>query len=427
MSSSSDHPAQASIPRSIREETIVRLPSGVFAERRSSREYVRVPISFECILGSRRCVGVYISLRSIFVQGHLVSELDFETPIEVCIRLPLSGYVLELRIVGRALRFAPQETLLEIEIDDFLSGNSTVYARVVRMLLAGIVPSPEDILNDLDSETEVVPVEEVTAGRLRGIMLFVLYGMILTCGFLFLGTIIYQRSLQITFHGFLFKTSEIEITSHASGVIKSVVSDIGGYVNRDQPILELSDRNLASEIAIAEAKVKYLSAIINGRVRPGSGSYLGQKTVESTDGLNSFATELEYAEAVLTAYRTRESDLTVFSPCDCLVSWAVEKGARVQHGDRLLVLSDRKSRIAVLATVDMDRLDEVELGDTAIFRVLGSEFEFSAVLSEINSVGPARSAGREHSVPEVILYFQPVTELEATMNGAALEGRMGFW
>ncbi len=180
----------------------------------------------------------------------------------------------------------------------------------------------------------------------------------------------------------------IDIRAPGPGILEAHDLQAGDRVERDQELTSIANSDLESELILSEASLKYNEQLITnlrehlesaggGQVsiassaRPESGDAMNFETVSpeiAQARIEQFETARDLESSRITALEARQASNDIYSPCDCLVAWALSSadGTYVNESERIMTLiRTSDDDVMVEALVHMDDIDRIEPNQTA--------------------------------------------------------------
>jgi hypothetical protein len=404
------------------------VPSGVVSEARAARDYVDLHFPFEARIGGIACEGVAFSRRSVTLREPAGAPPLPSGPQPAVLRFRLSGFVLELEFLAEPATGAPVPAgLRRYRIARIGPQNQTALARLIRFLMTGVVPGPEDIAAEEDDETPLAAVPPTAPPPLRRgwLVLSLAASLAVIAAALVGGSLLVHRELT-TLHSdrAVLTAPRIDLVSAVSGRVAQVAAAPGGTIARDQAAVTMTNAEIAADLASGTARVAYYDAILADAAR-GAGQGQGRAAAPEDPALRR---ERDYAMALLLASRQRATSLQVFSPCTCLVLWAADAGQPVRPGDRLMTLVRTGDALTVEVQVPVRDALGLRAGRKADLVPPGPGRPFRATLRAILSGPPdGPVAGRPATRADgtmATLVFIPDTAPELSLLGVPLKAEI---
>lgn len=378
---------------------------GVVDEHRDDRVYSEVVLPFvaQCdgfvMQGTKFSIGGFeILCEGTDVTSGGKKRLDHKAfatrdrPFEL--RINLSGFVLELNIraafVGTEGE-GRQERLL-FAITEISAHEEQALRRVIRAYLAGQIANADDVIRAMDGPTSSIRKNVVSVNARtspwRTRLLAGLTTLICLTAAMVASISLYDR-VSITRAEFATVTApKIDLVSQVQGRLETNVA-AGDMVRRDSLVFQLEDAALEAEIALSEARLKYLRSLGNRTLV--KQDKFDRALLETQNAALRFGgdeevlkDEISLEEGRLKSLELRLASLTRFAPCDCLVRWIEEDGAGVTAGMPIARLAKVGTHdLQVEALIKLTDMAHLEPGQSAFIRWNGSSEMIPAIIGRI--------------------------------------------
>ncbi|MHB0774504.1 HlyD family efflux transporter periplasmic adaptor subunit [Halomonas sp. WWR20] len=357
-------------------------------ERRDERHFIRVQVPFSVKFEDGRSFsGQDLSLGGF----SLVSQEPFETGQVASVSLLITAGTAELIVpaTARVIRDENQgkHETVAFELTQIDKRHRELLRRVIRAHLSGRYASVEALLDEEDPQTphkrnkanaNANPQRQSKPwGRYVALILaaLVLFAVAAATAY---------RNFMLIEPDFAAVTApRIDILSPGAGQLSEHDLQPGDRVQRDQPLARVKDSDLETDLILARAAHSYNAQLIdNMRERFDDPSVQQVSMAQSTtpsDGrppsfetvspeiakvrIEQFETARDYENARIDALEARMASNTIYSPCDCLVAWALSSGGGtyINESDRIMTLiRTGPDEVMVEALVHMDKIGDIE-------------------------------------------------------------------
>ncbi|MBY6031489.1 PilZ domain-containing protein [Halomonas sp. DP8Y7-1] len=365
---------------------------GLAHERRDERRYIRVTPTFEVRFeDGNRFRGVDLSQGGFAIESPKAMRKDARIRGEIAIQTA-SGELLVP--VGASCRHSlAQEGRAGthhagFEITDISPSHLELLRQVVRAHLAGRPLNVEQLLQGEDSQT---PRKRRGAGSApqpaarppkplgRYVALFMGFAVLAIVA----AATAYRNFMLIEPSFAAVTAPRIDIRAPSPGILMAHELEAGDRVTRDEALTRVKDVDLESDLILAEAAQRYNSQLIEnlqesldsangGQVslansaEPGNGEAVSFETVSPAIAearIDQFETARDFQASRVTALQARQSQNEIYSPCDCLVAWALSSsdGTYINESEKIMTLMRTgQDEVMVEALVHMDDIDRIE-------------------------------------------------------------------
>jgi multidrug resistance efflux pump len=376
---------------------------GVVLEARDQRDFVEVSADFKVIWKGRTYDGLRLSRRHLVVRmlagegvggDAVVRALREDEPAPVLVRIRLSGFVLELEMTAtRRLVHGSAVASWRFDLTDIDRRNESALNQVVRTLLRGVYPTVEEFAWPSDPETALAAAVGGEARRspLRTFAVAAAAGATILALLLYAGFAVFSdfRTVRTTLAA--VTAPQIDLFSPATGIVQDAASPAGTKVARDQLLMSVSSTDIEAELQTRKVRLRYFEAMMNDGDAFTRETIVGEASASAQDvdllpalkpSAARYARDLELG--VIKSLETKKAALNVYSPCGCVVAWAVEPGVSVKAGDRLLTLvKDGPEDRRIEALVDVAGALEIRPGQKALVENPGSGLQSLATVERV--------------------------------------------
>lgn len=386
-------------------------------EARRSRDYVDIRFPFIARIGNIDCEGITFSRNSVVVQAGNFAQHMGELP--VILRLRLTGFALELDFFAICTSVAEGKARFQIARID--PSNQAVLARLIRMLMIGIVPNVDDLAPQEDEETPLVPPSGDGGNRWPLIASAFLCIAMLLAGAYFGTQTLYHRLMTVQSDQAVLVARRIELTTTVGGQVAQIARGPDGQVVRDDRVVVLTNPDIEAELSAGEARLAYFNArLADGHSNTVSDEAMDYSVSDPLIEERTLRRERDYAAALLQAARLRATALTIHAPCDCFVLWSLEPGTVVTQGDLLMTLLRPEDKLTVEARVPVAEAFKLEPGLRANLAYPGVPEQFGATLTEVKLDSPDGIGEDRSSARFATLILTPDVPPDPSMLGEAL-------
>ncbi|WP_175535039.1 HlyD family efflux transporter periplasmic adaptor subunit [Halomonas saccharevitans] len=256
--------------------------------------------------------------------------------------------------------------------------------RVIRAYLAGRHASVEELIDAEDPQTPRRSMPEgasmPASGSLWRYSLLLLASLALL---LVLAVTLYRNLLLVEPDFAAVTAPRVDIVAPGNGVLADHGLTPGDRVERDQLLVNIDNRELRAELALAQAGERFNQRLIDtlktrladpdtqrvslfNATRPDDYRATTFETADAgiaRERVDQLEASVDFERARVNALETRLSGHRLFSPCECLVAWAVDGAGDVyvQQGDPLMTLTRTEPEaVLVEALVHMEDISRLE-------------------------------------------------------------------
>lgn len=412
---------------------------GVYHENRDPRRHAEIALKFDAISGGIKLDGTTFSLAGFKTRTSPrsgVKELLRSKTDEIVLgekrdfrlRIYLSGFICEVRVAAyfEDIEIQGDEEVWAFNFIAVDAEGREALRRIVRAYLSGYIPSPHDIAVAADPVTarasDAKAPQPAKGEGMSGRRLLNLAG-VLGAACIFLGATAFAV-LSLYENWFLVRASSatvtaprIDVFSPAMGQLSMRVAVADGQVERDEVLFRIRSEELDADIEYAEARVAFYQSGTSLAEMPAAADELLQAEIDETLQTGSIPREITLDPAVsadvgeslpelntgnddreeeslaiglLNSLQLRESALTEYSPCECVVSWALENGSWVKGGDPVVTLARTGADdLRIEALVNLKHANNLFVGQSAVVEMPGVNAMFEAEVEQI-SLDPTR-------------------------------------
>lgn len=373
-------------------------PYAFRTERRENQDSVEIALEFYLTDTGREFHGFRLSHRILSVHCSNVTGTAPVVPLlekTVTLRIPLSGFdlVMDVHVVPMDGGCAT-DAVLRYRILESASRSASVLQQLVRLMLTGVLPSAEDVVNGIDDETLYSPSLAVPENETRSRAFYVsaILASILAIGLagVSLGLGLFQAITTIPASAAVLVAPKFDLVSMTYGKVRGSALIAGSSVERDQLLLEVGSADLDADITSAMAKVSYLDAALGSLEDGSTDTFPVLFSLQAGEGrptdLSVKAARIarDYERGLLTALKLRRADLSLFANCRCTVLWAAEPGSVVVPGGRVVTLMPRAlSDRRVWASFPAEQVAHLHVGQVASVRFPGLSGKLNAAVETL--------------------------------------------
>lgn len=362
-------------------------------ERRDERQHVRVDAPFHVQFKDGHTVpGIDLSLGGFSIHSDRVVEPN--TVMPVMLLLSAGSAEMIIPVTARTLRDQPERKgnshELAFEITKINQRHRELLRRVIRSHLSGRYAAVEDLIEREDPQTPrkrgastaaaAQPATSQTRKPWGKYALLALAGLALVA----VAAATAYRNFMLIEPSFAAVTApRIDILSPGAGQLSNHPFEPGDRVKRDQPLAKIKDSDLETDLILARAAHSYNAQLIENMrenfSKPGVKQVSMAQSTTPSDGrppsfetvspeiakvrIKQFETARGYESARINALEARMAANTMYSPCDCVVAWALSSagGTYINESDRIMTLiRTGPNDIMVEALVHMSHIGDIE-------------------------------------------------------------------
>jgi HlyD family secretion protein len=201
-----------------------------------------------------------------------------------------------------------------------------------------------------------------------------------------------------------------DVKAESNGTVDAMSVSAGDTVEKGKVLVKLSNSNLASAVAVAEADVQILKDAFD-HLKSGLAPAITETEIKQQD------TKIRQAELTLQNRQEDVANLTVKSPINgIIISRAVSVGDSVGANTNLFVVADYSKMNMVIPVDELD-ITHIQIGQkaTVLVDALPSQ-EFLAEVTKIASEGTVREGVASY---DVTLTMKETKGLKGSMTGNA--------
>ncbi|NIC06899.1 HlyD family efflux transporter periplasmic adaptor subunit [Billgrantia bachuensis] len=376
-------------PRSADQDS-VRLTQGdrLQHERRDERGYIRVTLPFRVDLADSdtELSGNDVSLGGFSAR----SPRGFEPGERISASLLMMAGATELIVPLQAecLRSRPAESGgydTSFEIVEIEPQHRELLRQIIRSALSGRTPNVEGLISGEDPQTprkrqasKPLPPARPPKPMGRYILLFVAIGLLVLVG----AATAYRNFMLIEPSFAAVTAPRIDIRAPGPGILGEHELTAGDQVERDQLLTNVVNSELESDLILAEAALDYNNRLIENlrehleggmqevslanSAQPASGDTMTFESVSpeiARARVEQFETVRDYESSRIAALEARMASNDIYSPCDCLVAWALSSadGVYINESERIMTLiRTDEDDVLVEALVHMNDISRIE-------------------------------------------------------------------
>ncbi|MGQ7249848.1 PilZ domain-containing protein [Halomonas sp. V046] len=365
---------------------------GLAHERRDERRYIRVTPTFEVRFDDgNRFRGIDLSQGGFALESPRQMRDGARIKGEIAIQTASAELLVPVSAVCRhsqALAGRGGVHQAGFEITDISPSHLELLRQVVRAHLAG---RPLDVEGMLQGEDPQTPRKRRGAGGTpqpakrppkplgRYVALFMAFAVLAVVA----AATAYRNFMLIEPSFAAVTAPRIDIRAPSPGILMAHDLKAGDKVERDANLTSVKDVDLESDLILAQAAQRYNSQLIDnlqqhldnadgGQVslansaQPASGETVSFETVSpdiARARIEQFETARDFQSSRVTALEARQSQNEIYSPCNCLVAWALSSadGTYINESEKIMTLiRTGDDEVMVEALVHMDDIDRIE-------------------------------------------------------------------
>ena len=365
------------------------LSPGLVADKRTERQFVRVPIPFQVRCSGLIFKGVDLSLDGFAFTGKIPDQ-HHEVEQDLELQILFRGYALTTSISGTFVRYAERQKISSYRITKIGSDELDMLRRLIRAYLSGQLVTLDGFIINADSQTKrkrtdnsAAPKpktwrEHVVLWRYRlsslvAATIALMLVLILLAGIIERFAIVDAEFATVT-------APRLDLRAPRAGRVSGEVVPAGATVQRDQKLFEIIDQELVSEILLARADLETEAKIAGthsaptffsnrgGGVFSSAGNALGRRVAKPNEAsLPRFNGNLKHARMRLAALELLEAETRFHAPCNCTVWWARRFEDWVEPGDTVMTLMERDAnKLAIEALVPVHLVARLSVNDRVL-------------------------------------------------------------
>ncbi len=358
-------------------------------EKRDERGYIRVPTLFRVTLADSdiELDGNDVSLGGFSAQ----SSRAFEAGERVDVSLIMAAGTFDVIVPATAecIDTTPRENGkgfdVRFKFNEMDPQHQESLRQIIRSWLSGRAPNIEGQMVSDDPQTprkrqaaRTAPAKRPPKPIGRYVLLFLAIGLLV----LVAAATAYRNFVLIEPSFAAVTAPRIDIRAPSPGVLGEHDFNAGDQVERDQLLTHVIDRDLESELILAEAAISYNEQLIENlrgyleedtqeisladSARPASGDTTSFDTVSPAIAearIEQFEQVRDYESSRIAALQGVQARNEIYSPCNCLVAWALSSAAGVYIDESepimTLVRTD-EGDVMVEALVHMDDISRIQ-------------------------------------------------------------------
>ena len=358
-------------------------------ERRDERGYIRVTLPFRVDLDDSgpELAGNDVSLGGFSAHG----SRAFEPGDRISGSLRIMAGATELIVPFRAICLRTNAAANGdgydhgFEITDIEPQHRELLRQIIRSALSGRAPNVEGLLAGEDPQTprkrqatRPLPPARPPKPRGRYLLLFAAIGVLLVVS----AATAYRNFMLIEPSFAAVTAPRIDVRAPGPGLLGDHELTAGDQVERDQLLTNVINSDLESDLILAEAALDYNNRLIENlrehldggmqevslanSAQPASGDTMTFESVSpqiAQARIEQFETVRDYENSRIAALEARAASNDIYSPCDCLVAWALSSadGVYINESERIMTLiRTAEDDVLVEALVHMDDIHRIE-------------------------------------------------------------------
>lgn len=358
-------------------------------ERRDERGYIRVALPFRVTIADSDIVlnGNDVSLGGFSAQ----SARSFEPGECISASLMMMAGTFELIIAFKAECLSATPAAVgkgydvSFEITEIAPQHRESLRQIIRSGLSGRSPNIDGLVASEDPQTPrkrqaTTPTPPSRPPRPIGryILLFLAIALLVLAS----AATAYRNFMLIEPSFAAVTAPRIEIRAPSPGILGDYNLTAGDQVERDQLLTYVINNNLESDLILAQAALNYNDRLIENlrehlegdnlevslanSAQPASGDTMTFESVSpdiARARIEQFEMVRDYESSRITALSALETSNKIYSPCDCVVAWALSSaaGVYINESERIMTLiRTNKDDVMVEALVHMDDISRIE-------------------------------------------------------------------
>ncbi|MDN3556673.1 PilZ domain-containing protein [Halomonas maura] len=363
---------------------------GIAHERRDERRYVRVATPFQVRMDD----GTLFEGADLSQGGFAIRS---QRPLRPGARVKASLVL----VTGGAEQVAPVTAecrhctesgkghIAGFEITEISPDHLELLRRVVRATLSGRQFDMQGSMAAEDPQTphkrrqspggvKPQPAQRPPKPMGRYVALFAAFGVLA----LVAAATAYRNFMLIEPNFAAVTAPRIDIRAPGPGILQAHDLQAGDRVERDAKLTSVKNVDLESDLILATAAQRFNSQLIENlqkNLDSGSGQVSLANSAEPANGeamsfetvppevararIDQFETARDFQSSRIAALEARQSQNEIYSPCDCLVAWALSSsdGTYINESERVMTLiRTGENDIMVEALVHMDDIDNID-------------------------------------------------------------------
>ncbi|MGP9767030.1 HlyD family efflux transporter periplasmic adaptor subunit [Halomonas sp. AOP13-D3-9] len=359
-------------------------------ERRDERGYVRVALPFRVVLAGsdKEMVGNDISLGGF--SAHSENGFKSGEHIAASLLLAVGTFEFIVTLKAKCLYVTPAASGkgydVSFQITEIEPHHRESLRQLIRSGLSGRLPNIDSLTASEDPQTprnrqttkptEPLPRPPKPIGRY--ILLFLAISLLVLVS----AATAYRNFMLIEPSFAAVTAPRIDIRAPSHGILGEHDYISGDQVERDQLLTHVINSDLESDLILTEAAFTYNNRLVenlrkhlNGGIQEVSLASTAQPASGDTMIFESASPEVaearieqfeivrDFESSRIAALNTRQASNEIYSPCKCLVAWALSSasGVYIEEGERIMTLIRAdEGDVMVEALVHMDDISRIE-------------------------------------------------------------------
>ncbi|WP_447895994.1 HlyD family efflux transporter periplasmic adaptor subunit [Vreelandella sp. GE22] len=358
-------------------------------EKRDERGYIRVPTMFRVVLADSdtELDGNDVSLGGFSAQ----SSRAFEPGERVDASLIMAAGSFDVIVAAKAecLDTTPRKSGkgfdVRFKFTEMDPQHQESLRQIIRSWLSGRAPNIEGQMASEDPQTprkrqatRTTPSKRAPKPIGRYILLFLAIALLVLVG----AATAYRNFVLIEPSFAAVTAPRIDIRAPSPGILGEHDLNAGDRVERDQLLTNVVDSDLESDLILAEAAISYNDRLIENlrgsleqnaqeislanSARPASGDTTTFETVSPAIAearIEQFEQVRDYENSRIAALKGVQASNEIYSPCNCLVAWALSSaaGVYINESDPIMTLvRTDEGDVMVEALVHMDDISRIQ-------------------------------------------------------------------
>lgn len=358
-------------------------------ERRDERGYIRVTLPFRVDLADS---DTELSGNDVSLGGFSAhSRRDYQPGQRITASLLMMAGATELIVPLKAecLRTTPaargEGYDVSFEITEIEPQHRELLRQIIRSALSGRAPNVEGLIGGEDPQTprkrqasRALPPARPPKPMGRYILLFAAIGVLVLVG----AATAYRNFMLIEPSFAAVTAPRIDIRAPSPGILGEHELVAGDQVERDQLLTNVINSDLESDLILAEAALDYNNRLLDNlrehieggmqevslanSAQPASGDTMTFESVSpeiAQARIDQFETVRDYESSRIAALEARMASNDIYSPCDCLVAWALSSadGVYINESERIMTLiRTDEDDVLVEALVHMNDISRID-------------------------------------------------------------------
>ncbi|GHE20444.1 HlyD family efflux transporter periplasmic adaptor subunit [Halomonas urumqiensis] len=359
-------------------------------ERRDERRHVRISPPFKVRLADGQTLeGADVSLSGFAVRCHRTVTPSESISASLLMMAGATELIIPVRAENRHSTplSGGQGYTVGFEIIDIEPPHRELLRQVIRSHLSGRTANVEALMAGEDPQTPrkrqagvttPLPASRPPRPMGRYVALFIAIGILVVVA----GATAYRNFMMIEPSFAAVTAPRIDIRAPGPGKLGAHELQAGDRVERDQLLTNVENSDLESDLILADAAQRYNDRLIQNlqehldsgseevslanSAQPASGDTLSFESVSpeiARARIEQFETARDYESSRITALEARKSSNQIYSPCNCLVAWALSSAddTYINESERIMTLiRTGEDDVMVEALVHMDDIGRIE-------------------------------------------------------------------